>query len=117
MPQVHQVAIATPLTVGAAAVLCTNFIHALALDAMVNFFRRDKTRAGLACSGHSRIRTYDFHRVKVQRKGPDEQSKGRNDCTLDIGIVNVRKMELIRDGDFLNDDLRDPRSISPLKIR
>ena len=43
--------------------------------------------------------------------------RGRNDCTLDIGIVNVRKMELIRDGDFLNDDLRDPRSISPLKIR
>ncbi len=43
------------------------------------------------CDGHSRIRTYDFHRVKVQRKGPDEQSKGRNDCTLDIGIVNVRK--------------------------
>ncbi len=65
--------------------------------------------------GRSRIRTYDFHRVKVQRKGPEEQSKGRNDCTLNIGIVNVRKMELIRDGDFLNDDLRNHRSIFPLK--
>jgi hypothetical protein len=26
-------------------------------------------------------------------------------------------MELNRDGDFLNDDVRDPGSISPLKIR
>jgi len=55
---------------------------------------------------------------EVRRKGPDEQSKWRNDCTLDTGIGNVRKMELIRDGDFLNaDDLRDHRSIFPLKIR
>jgi hypothetical protein len=62
MPQVHQVAIAAPLTVGAGAVLCTIFIHALALDAMVNFFRRE-TRLG-----RTRIRTDDFHRLKVQKK-------------------------------------------------
>jgi hypothetical protein len=45
MPQVHQVAIVTPLSVGAGAVLSTIFIHALALGAMVNFFRRE-TRLG-----------------------------------------------------------------------
>jgi hypothetical protein len=47
MNQLHHVAIATPLTVGAGAVLCTIFIHALALSAMVNFFRRE-TRLGRA---------------------------------------------------------------------
>src|ERR1700724_1427416 len=47
MIQVYQVAIATPLTVGAGAVLCTIFIHALALGATVNFFRRE-TRLGRA---------------------------------------------------------------------
>src|SRR5580700_6542261 len=47
MPQVHQVAIATPLIVGAGAVLCTIFIHSLALGATVNFFRRE-TRLGRA---------------------------------------------------------------------
>jgi len=41
MTQVDQVAIVTPLTVGAGAVLCTIFIHALALGAIVNFFRRE----------------------------------------------------------------------------
>jgi hypothetical protein len=41
MPQVHHVAILTPLAVGAGAVLCTIFIHALALSATVNFFRRE----------------------------------------------------------------------------
>ena len=45
MTQVHQVAILAPLTVGAGAVLCTIFIHALALGAVVNFFRRE-TRLG-----------------------------------------------------------------------
>jgi hypothetical protein len=45
MTQVHQVAIVTPLTVGAGAVLCTIFIYALALDGMMNFFRRE-TRLG-----------------------------------------------------------------------
>ena len=47
MIQVHQVAIAKPLTVGAGAVLCTIFIPALALGATVNFFRRE-TRLGRA---------------------------------------------------------------------
>ena len=47
MIQVHQVAIVTPLIVGAGAVLCTIFIHALALGATVNFFRRE-TRLGRA---------------------------------------------------------------------
>ena len=41
MTQVSQVAIATPLAVGAGAVLCTIFIHALAFGATVNFFRRE----------------------------------------------------------------------------
>ena len=47
MTQVHQVAIAGPLAAGAAATLCTIFIHALALGATVNFFRRE-TRLGRA---------------------------------------------------------------------
>src|ERR1700755_1230787 len=47
MTQVHPVAIVTPLTVGAGAVLCTIFIHSLALGATVNFFRRE-TRLGRA---------------------------------------------------------------------
>ena len=47
MTQAHQVAIVAPLTVGAGAVLCTIFIHALALSATVNFFRRE-TRLGRA---------------------------------------------------------------------
>jgi tetrahydromethanopterin S-methyltransferase subunit C len=47
MIQIHQVAHGTPLTVGACAVLCTIFIHALALGATVNFFRRE-TRFGRA---------------------------------------------------------------------
>jgi hypothetical protein len=40
--QVHQVAILIPLAVGAGAVLCTIFIHALALGATVNFVRHEK---------------------------------------------------------------------------
>ena len=47
MTQAPQVAIATPLIVGAVAVLCTIFIHGLALGATVNFFRRE-TRLGRA---------------------------------------------------------------------
>ncbi|NYF54164.1 hypothetical protein HDF12_004586 [Edaphobacter lichenicola] len=45
MTRVHQVAIVTPLTVDASAVLNTIFIHLLELEAMVNFFRRE-TRLG-----------------------------------------------------------------------
>jgi hypothetical protein len=47
MMQVHPIAIGRPLIVGAGAVLCTIFIHALALGATVNFFRRE-TRLGRA---------------------------------------------------------------------
>ena len=47
MTQVHHVAIGTPLAVGAGAVLCTIFIHALTLGATVNYFRRE-TRLGRA---------------------------------------------------------------------
>ena len=50
MTQVQQVAVLTPMAVGAAAVLCTLFIHALALGATVNFFRRERRlgRAGMS---------------------------------------------------------------------
>lgn len=47
MPPVQHVAILTPLIVGAGVVLFTIFIHALALGATVNFFRRE-TRLGRA---------------------------------------------------------------------
>jgi hypothetical protein len=44
MTQSHQVAVLTPIAVGAIAVLCTIFIHALALGVTVNFFRYEKRR-------------------------------------------------------------------------
>ena len=44
MTQSEQVAILTPLGVGAIAVLCTICIHALALGATVNFFRYERRR-------------------------------------------------------------------------
>jgi hypothetical protein len=44
MTQANQVAIGTPLLVGAGAVLCTIVIHALALGATVNFFRLELKR-------------------------------------------------------------------------
>jgi hypothetical protein len=47
MTQAHEVAIVTPLIVGASAVFCTIFIHSLALGATVNFFRRE-TKLGRA---------------------------------------------------------------------
>jgi hypothetical protein len=47
MEQVHPIAIGRPLIVGAGATLCTIFIHALALSATVNLFRRE-TRLGRA---------------------------------------------------------------------
>jgi hypothetical protein len=42
MAQTHQVAILVPLAVGTSAVLCTIFIHALAVGATVNFIRHEK---------------------------------------------------------------------------
>ena len=50
MTQTHRVAILIPLAVGASAVLCTIFIHALAVGATVNFVRREK-RLGHAGEG------------------------------------------------------------------
>ena len=50
MTQTHRVAILIPLAVGASAVLCTIFIHALALGATVNFVRHEK-RLGRAGTG------------------------------------------------------------------
>jgi Ion channel len=49
MTQDAQVAIAKPLMVGAGAVLCTIFIHAMLLGATVNLFRREARlhRAGI----------------------------------------------------------------------
>jgi hypothetical protein len=44
MTQIHGVAISRPLAVGAVAVLCTIFIHALAVSATVNFFRYERKR-------------------------------------------------------------------------
>jgi hypothetical protein len=48
MPQTHRVATLIPLVVGGGAVLCTIFIHALALMSAVNFFRYERKvgRAG-----------------------------------------------------------------------
>ena len=42
MTQTPQVAILVPLAVGSCAVLCTIFIHALAVGATVNFIRHEK---------------------------------------------------------------------------
>ena len=50
MTQNHQFAILFPLVVGAGAVACTIFIHALALAAAINFVRYER-RAGRAGSG------------------------------------------------------------------
>ena len=50
MTQTHRVAILIPLAVGASAVLCTIFIHALAVGATVNFVRHEK-RLGRAGAG------------------------------------------------------------------
>ena len=44
MTRIHGVAISRPLVVGSVAVLCTIFIHALAIGSTVNFFRFEKKR-------------------------------------------------------------------------
>jgi Ion channel len=48
MTQIHRIATLLPLVVGASAVVCTIFIHALTLIATVNFVRRERKlgRAG-----------------------------------------------------------------------
>jgi hypothetical protein len=48
--QIHRVAILVPLAVGAVAVLCTIFVHAVALGATVNFLRYER-RLGRAGAG------------------------------------------------------------------
>ena len=50
MTQIHRIAILIPLVVGTGAVLCTIFIHALALIATVNFVRHERRlgRAGIS---------------------------------------------------------------------
>ena len=50
MIQIHEVAISRPLAVGSVAVLCTIFIHALAVGATVNVFRYERRR-GLPGTG------------------------------------------------------------------
>ena len=50
MTQNHQFAILFPLVVGAGAVACTIFVHALALAATVNLFRHER-RLGRAGAG------------------------------------------------------------------
>ena len=42
MTQTHQIAILFPLAASAAPLLCTIFVHALALSATVNFVRHEK---------------------------------------------------------------------------
>jgi hypothetical protein len=44
MTQNHQFAILFPLAVGAGAVVCTIFVHALAVVATVNLFRHERKR-------------------------------------------------------------------------
>jgi Ion channel len=48
MTQIHRIATLLPLAVGASAVVCTIFIHALTLSATVNFVRHERRlgRAG-----------------------------------------------------------------------
>jgi Ion channel len=48
--EIPRIAVLRPMAVGAIAVVCTIFVHALALGAMVNFVRRE-TRLGLAGRG------------------------------------------------------------------
>jgi hypothetical protein len=48
MTQIHRIATLLPLAVGASAVVCTIFIHALTLITLVHFFRHERRlgRAG-----------------------------------------------------------------------
>ena len=46
-----RIAILLPLAVGASAVVCTIFLHALAVSATVNFVRHERTRGRAGASG------------------------------------------------------------------
>jgi hypothetical protein len=70
MIEVQQVPIVTPLTMSAGAFLGTVFIHALAWAQPWTSFAVRQDQAGMVSDGRGGIRTYDFHRLKVQRKRP-----------------------------------------------
>jgi hypothetical protein len=46
-----RIAILLPLAVGASAVVCTIFLHALAVSATVHFVRHERTRGRAGASG------------------------------------------------------------------
>jgi hypothetical protein len=50
MTQIHRIAPLIPLAVGASAIVCTIFIHALALSVTINFVRHERRlgRAGVS---------------------------------------------------------------------
>ena len=50
MTQIHQIAILIPLAVGASAVVCTIFIHALTVSATVNLVRHERRRGRAGAS-------------------------------------------------------------------
>ena len=50
MTQIHQIATLIPLAVGASAIVCTIFIHALTLSATVNFVRHKRRRGRASAS-------------------------------------------------------------------
>ena len=50
MTQIHQIATLIPLAVGASAVVCTIFIHALTVSATVNFVRHERRRGRAGAS-------------------------------------------------------------------
>lgn len=50
MTQIHRIATLIPLAVGASAIVCTIFIHALTLSASVNFFRHERRLSRAATS-------------------------------------------------------------------
>jgi len=85
MAQLHHVAIFTPLSVGAGAVPATIFIHALALSAMVNFFRRETRLCGTGMWWALQDSNLRLRQCEGAKRGPDERSKGWNNCTLDTG--------------------------------
>jgi hypothetical protein len=51
MTQIHQIATLIPLVVGASAIVCTIFIHALTVSATVNFVRHERRRGRAGASG------------------------------------------------------------------
>src|SRR5499427_797624 len=50
MTHIHRIATLIPLAVGASAVVCTIFLHALTVSATVNFVRHERTRGRAGAS-------------------------------------------------------------------